>query len=81
MAVLRARLSAGVGPAVGASAELPAPERLADQLAYDVALVRACERLGIPNRLTGDGAVAPERERVELALADTWPAEASAPDP
>ena len=81
MVVLRARLGAGPAPAVGASAELPAPERLADQLAYDVALIRACERLGIPHGLTGGGPVAPERERLERALADTWPAEASAPDP
>ncbi|HET6809411.1 MAG TPA: hypothetical protein VFH50_00205 [Acidimicrobiales bacterium] len=79
--VLRARLGAGAGPTVGAEAEVPAPQRLADQIAYDVALVRACERLGISHRLTGDGPVAPERERVERALADAWPAEASAPDP
>lgn len=79
--VLRARLGAGAGPAAGSPSDLPAPERLADQLAYDVALVRACERLGIRHGLTGDGPVAPERERVERALAEAWPAEASAPDP
>ena len=61
--------------------ELPAPERLADQLAYDLALIRACERLGIPQDLAGDGPVVPERQRVERALAEAWPREASAPDP
>ena len=78
---LRARLGAGPGPAPGTASELPAPERLADQLAYDVALIRACDRLGIPQDLTGGGPVAPERERVERALAEAWQAERSAPDP
>ena len=69
---LRARLGAGRGPAANAASELPAPERLADQLAYDVALIRACGRLGIPQDLTGGAPVASERERVEQALAEAW---------
>ena len=79
--MLRARLGAGRGRRAGATAELPSPERLADQLAYDMALIRACERLGIPQDLTGGGPVDQERERVERALTDAWPAEASAADP
>jgi hypothetical protein len=78
--VLRARLGAGASSGARASEELPAPERLADQVAYDVALIRACERLGIPQDLTRGGPVAAERERVEQALAEVWPA-ASGADP
>jgi hypothetical protein len=78
--VLRARLEAGASSGAKASEEFPAPERLADQLAYDVALVRACQQLGIPQGLAGGGPVAAERERVEQALAEAWP-EASGADP
>ena len=72
VAALRERLGGGAGGSVTASPELPAPERLADQLAYDLALIRACRMLGIPENLTRDGPVSAERERVEWALAEAW---------
>lgn len=71
---LRERLGGAGGGSAPRPPELPAPERLADQLAYDLALIRACRLLGVPEDLTGGGPVGPERERVEWALAEAWPA-------
>ncbi len=47
--------------------------RLARALAYDVALVRLCERLGVPHDMTGPMAGPSARRHVERALAGSVP--------
>lgn len=50
-----------------------AASRLARALAYDVTLVRLCERLGIAHDLTGGTAGPSARRQVERKLADRLP--------
>ena len=50
-----------------------AASRLARALAYDVTLVRLCERLGIEHDMTGPAAGPPARRHVERALAAKLP--------
>lgn len=50
-----------------------AATRLARALAYDVTLVRLCERLGVEHAMTGPAAGPPARRQVERALAGELP--------
>ncbi len=50
-----------------------AASRLARALAYDVTLIRLCERLGVEHDMTGPGAGPPARRHVERALAVRLP--------
>ena len=50
-----------------------AASRLARALAYDVALVRLCERLGLPHDMMGPMAGPSARRHAERALAGTVP--------
>jgi hypothetical protein len=52
----------------------PTATRIADALAYDVALVRLCERLGVPHGLTGEAAAPDARRRAELLVLEQMPA-------
>ena len=50
-----------------------AASRLARALAYDVALVRLCERVGVPHDMMGPMAGPSARRHVERALAGSVP--------
>jgi hypothetical protein len=75
----RARLS---DPRRGAPGSHPGPaaDRVADSLAYDVALVRLCERLQLEQDLTADGDVRTARVRAEARLVERLPTLAAALD-
>jgi hypothetical protein len=51
-----------------------AATRIADALAYDVALVRLCERLGVEHELTGESAALDARRKAELLVLEQMPA-------
>jgi len=73
----RARLEgAATGEALSPHAN-PA-DRVGDGLAYDVALVRLCDRLGVEHDLTGDGDGVSARDGAEARLADRLPSIAPA---
>jgi len=52
--------------------------RLGDSLAYDVILIRLCQRVGIEEDLTADTAGPATRRRIEEALAERVPSMAEA---
>jgi len=64
-AVLAAHARLGTSPR--------AVDRLSDQLAYDLALVEACHRLGIAEGLSSGEVTEQERARVRAELARAWP--------
>lgn len=53
-------------------------DRIGDSLAYDAALVRLCERLGIDHQLTSDTAGPAARPFAERRLAERLPSIAAA---
>ena len=57
----------------GLNAQADAQTRLAAALAYDVALARLCESLGVTHELTGEAAGPVGRRRTERALATVLP--------
>jgi hypothetical protein len=66
-----------VSRAVTAQAHLHAGHdsatRLANSLAYDVALVRLCERLGVEHELAGESAGPIARRNAEMLLLEHMP--------
>jgi hypothetical protein len=66
-----------VSRAVTAQARLQAGHdsatRLANSLAYDVALVRLCDRLGVEHQLAGESAGPIARKEAELLLLEQMP--------
>ena len=63
----------------GLNAPADAQTRLATALAYDVALGRLCENLGVAHELTGEAAGPVARRRTERALASVLPTLEGAP--
>ena len=70
---VEALVSDAVALKEGLNAPADAQTRLAASLAYDVALARLCERLGVTHELTGEAAGAVARRRTERALASVLP--------
>ena len=67
----RARLPAAADPAGGS--HRGSAERVGDALAYDAALVRLCNRLGVEHDLMGGWPGLEARQRAEAGLAERLP--------
>lgn len=77
----RLRLSRAEPPEAAVADGFGPAGPIGDALAYDAALVRLCERLGVAHRLTEDAPGSGARQDAEKELTELVPRLAPAPDP